>query len=252
MTVFLPYLMAILLSPCQDASKDAIATFREVFNKSGATVDEINLAVAKLGELRTEETMRILVALLTTARESTRIEAARALAKFVEVPETAVRMATTLEHPDNKKRTAVRIEIVRALSGLKDVAALPVLHRVIREKDLFVAREDVDLLPVYRHKSSIQALIDYLKLAEKAPQRVRMEVPVDALRQKSSDELNRYDLPQYNFSITISNDEFAHHRKDMLHEPILKALTKLTGKKFETWRGWSEWWKENAGRFEIP
>jgi len=253
-------LSVFLVIPCsqddsaRQAAQEALEAFKTEFAKAGTNTDAKNAAVRNLGQIRHEATRNALTGLLTTDTDFTRIEAARALSSFQEIFGTARKVGPALHHGSNNKKTAVRVEIIRCLAALKNIEGLPAVHQAVRDRDLIVAKEAVVQIPVFLHKSSLPVLIDYLKDVEREPQPICIEVPVD-----QGDQLKelreKYGIPQWDFTLRITEDEFQKLRHEMLHEAILEALRKLTGKTaLTTWRGWNNWWltEGQSPSFKLP
>jgi len=243
----MPVLVAMLVV-LQDADA-AVREFEAAFRKKGATVAEQVSAVEKLGEMRHETTSKALVKLLA-AEERIGVAAAKSLANFTEVKGTAARVAPYLLERANAERTAVRVEIVRCLASLKDAAALPALHKELRGRDLFVAKEIVLALQAIRNRGSVPVMIDYLKICEKAPIG-NVEIPFDFGPKTDKEREFEEQYPQWTFWVRVDADAYARLRKDLLHEPLVKALKSVTKQDWETHKGWHEWWQSSGPAFKV-
>jgi len=239
-------LVAALLFQDAKAADEAVKEFTAAFNKKGASEAERIAAVKALAATHHDETSKVLARVLGCGQPAVSIEAAKELAAFTDVRNTAARVAPYLFEKVNVERTALRIEIGKCLGALKDPAGLPTLHKALRDRDLLVAKEVIEQLAVIRRKESVPVLIEYLKLCEYAPSsEMLVQLPIQF--DNPNDQLQQ----QWNFSIAVSADDYQRMRKATLHEPLLKALRDLTKEKWETYRGWRDWWAASGARFEI-
>lgn len=240
----------VLAQDGKSAAEEAVRAFHAAFSAKGATEAERAQAVQKLAETKHEETSKVLAKVLGCGQDTVAVEAAKGLSTFTDVKGVAARVAPWLSDPLLFPKPAVRVEIVKCLAALKDPAALPTLHRVLRDRDLNVAKEIVGALKILRHRDSVPVMIDYLKICERAPSGT-IEIPIDIPKPKQ-DELDKDQLPTMVFWIRVDADAYARMRKELLHEPLLDALRTITKQKWETARGWSEWWGSAGPTFKVP
>ena len=128
-TAIIPVLVAIFLTPpAGEESRLFWATYKSNQSTDSARIE----AIHGLSSRPTLAGAKVLGRLLLVASESHRIEAARALTKFRGMKRASVLVAWALQHRANRKRTAVRVELVKTLGSLR-VAILGCDPRVLQK-----------------------------------------------------------------------------------------------------------------------
>ncbi|MBI2930261.1 MAG: HEAT repeat domain-containing protein [Planctomycetes bacterium] len=246
-------LIALIVVQQADApAEQAVREFNETFFKKENAESDRVAAVRKLEDVPDAETSKVLAKLLLWPEEAVSVEAAQVLAKFTDVKGVAARVVPCFSDRTNLKRSAVRVEIVKCLGALRDPAGLLALQRTLRDRDLYVAREVVVQLKGWRQKSSVPLLIDYLKVCEKAPSG-NIEVPVVLKRYTDKRVPQDKTQPsQMTVFVTMDADQFARMRKELLHRPLLDALRGITRQRWESYKGWHEWWTAEGAAFTVP
>lgn len=225
----------------------AIEEFKQAFES--ATSEEEKLStVNKLGELKSPKTAAVLAELLVRDTEAIRIEAAKVLFFFTDVPGTAKLILPALTHKDNKLNRDLRIEIIKTLENLVQKEALPILHDLIqRDKDFEVAKAAVESLPAYKEKISIPRLLEAIKRAESDPPSIEITFPITPIVTDAPQDDPRNQIS----CVRVSAAEEQKLRHRVLYEPIRDTLRKMTGQRFSWWRSWNEWWLANGARFRF-
>lgn len=163
-TAIIPVLMAIFLTPpAGEESRLFWATYKSNQSTDSARIE----AIHGLSSRPTLAGAKVLGRLLLVAPESHRIEAARALTKFRGMKRASVLVAWALQHRANRKRTAVRVELVKTLGSLREKGALPLLHNLLKDRDVVVKRAAIEAIPPFGNKRSLRLLIDALKKSER-------------------------------------------------------------------------------------
>lgn len=228
------------LSPPQDpAVKAALKRFQEDFARAGSDVDQKNAAVAALAATPHEAALQALVPLLTREKPKVRIKIAQELAHFSGVAGTGPALLQALRHGSNagKNQEAVRIVLLRGLGRLKCVEALADVNRLIEDREVWVANAAIGACAELGQRSSIPPLMRALR---------RVEGPAG----EGIPNLNP--LKELEELIPLEAETESRERdtvREVLREPLLRALHALTGRSFTHAREYEAWWKD-GGRKE--
>lgn len=223
----------------------AIKKFTEDYYKAGAEEDDKINAVHYLARHRHERIVRVLSPLLTEACVSVRIMVARSFGQFVGIDLAGRELLTGLLAQANsgKAQSAVRIEILRALGSLNYKPAAVGIARMIEEKDSWVAKAAIDAASRVRTNDSIPPLIKALHRIEGRAGDAEITVnPLeDVLEGVNTGSLFKPDPREPKRPTT----------RQLLKDPILNSLRKLTGQGFATAKDWDGWWQKNKNTFRV-
>lgn len=220
--------VVLILLACQsDEAADAVKAFQKAYL---AAKDEAGkrAAVEALAKTPHAKTLAALAPLLSSEPETVRIAAAKVLSKFAKIEGAREALEAALSAQDNKKRSSVRISLVRALGDLGDPKALPSVHDRLSDPHVEVAREAVSSCGKLGRLESVPFLIKVLRDFEG-------------------------DLPGTNPSQMEGlprppEDEERRKRAEVLRPPVQQTLRKLTGASCSTVKDWEAWWKKKSGK----
>ncbi|MBI2899604.1 MAG: HEAT repeat domain-containing protein [Planctomycetes bacterium] len=224
-------LVALLQADEKDAlrkAEEAVRKFRAAYTAEKADEAARIGAVTDLGKVRHARTRDVLVSLTTTESDAIRITAAQALGAFRTVPDTAAALIAALRHESNKRRRTVRIAILRSVAELADPASLEALHALVDDREFELAREAVAGCARIKRRESVPILIRALKKAERNPESMSPDkVPLEGVPGGADEDQQKEQA----------------RRKEILHQPLLAALRKITGEAFVLAREWEAWWR---------
>lgn len=237
-------------APVQDkddtdkAVQEAVEKFKDVyFSPRSGEKDRLG-AVQDVAKLKHPKTLFCCAVGLKDFADTVRIEAARQIGTFEETKGAGGCLLRALDDRSNQKRRAVRREIVGSLGRLKELAALPVLHRLMPERDFELAKAAVLACGEIRHKSSIPIMIGVLKKAEREPE--NMSDPGNP-----GEGIEGYDLGSVKGQVNSDQKKEQERRKRILHRPLLLTLKKLTGQRYDSAKSWEIWWRKYGATFQI-
>jgi HEAT repeat protein len=218
---------------------EAIAVFKETYNRHGTTEDEQVLAIRKLGTTIHAKTLAVLAPLMTEGRSSTRIAAALVLADFGKIEGTPKALIWAYDHTEKKTPArAVRIRIIQSLGELKADAAAGLINLAILDRDPWIARAAAKAAARMRGSSSIEPLIRRLHFLEsREGERPATDGHAPDPKNPGSD----------------GNIE-GHHRSErqVLQSPIHEALTAITRQRHTCAETWAKWWSQNRKDYKVP
>ena len=237
-----------LLALVQDAKdiQPAILKFTQDYYKSGADLDDKISAVNYLANHRHEKVVRVLSPLLTEASIPVRIMVARAFSRFCTIDLAAKELLNGLHSQANsgKKQTAVRIEILRALGDLRYKPAAGSLARFVEDKEVWVAKAAIDASGKLKTADAIPPLIKTLHRIEGKEGDAEITVnPLEGI------------LEGVDVGGLFKRDPREPKRpsvREMLREPIIDSLKKLTGQSYTAAKDWDTWWQKNRATFKLP
>ena len=237
-----------LLALVQDAKdiQPAILKFTQDYYKSGADLDDKISAVNYLAQYRHEKVVRELTALLSEGSIPIRIMVARSFSRFCNVDLAPKELLNALHSQANsgKKQTAVRIEILRALGDLKYKPAALSIARFIEDKEVWVAKAAIDASGTIKFVEAIAPLIKSLHRIEGKEGDAEITVdPLDGI------------LEGVDAGSLFKRDPREPKRpsvREMLRDPIIDALRKLTGQSYSAAKDWDGWWQKNRANFKLP
>lgn len=223
----------------------SINKFTQDYYKAGADEDDKISAVNYLVLHRHERIVRVLAPLLTEACLSVRIMVARGFSQFTSVDLAGRELLTALHHQANsgKKQSAVRIEILRALGDLRYKAAAPGIAKMVQEKDVWVAKAAIDACGKVRTKDSIPMLIKALHRIEgkEGDAEITVNPLEDVLEGVGAGSLFKPD----------PREPKRPSQRQLLKDPILGSLRKLTGQGYSAAKDWDGWWQKNKSTFRV-
>ena len=183
--------------------------------------------------------------LLTEASIGVRIKVARGFSQFAGIDLAGRELQTALHHQANsgKKQSAVRIEILRALGDLRYKPAAIGICRMIEEKDVWVAKAAIDASSKVRAGEPIPALIKALHRIEgkEGDAEISVNPLEDVLEGVDAGSLFKPDAREPKRPST----------RQLLKDPILGSLRKLTGQGFTAAKDWDGWWQKNKSTFRV-
>jgi hypothetical protein len=237
-----------LLALVQDAKdiQPAIIKFTQDYYKSGADLDDKISAVNYLASHRHEKVVRVLSPLLCEASIPVRIMVARAFSRFCAVELAPKELLTALHAQANsgKKQTAVRIEILRALGDLRYKASAASIARFVEDKEVWVAKAAIDASAKIRIAEAIPPLIKALHRIEGKEGDAEITVdPLDGI------------LEGVDPGSLFKRDPREPKRpsvRELLKDPIVESLRKLTGQSYTAAKDWDSWWQKNRAGFKLP
>jgi hypothetical protein len=237
-----------LLAFVQDAREiqPHILKFRQDYYKSGADLDDKITAVNYLAQHRHENVVKTLSPLLVEATVPVRIIVARSLSRFCNVDLASRELLGGLQAQANsgKKQTAVRIEILRALGDLRYKPAAAVVARYVEDKEVWVAKAAIDASGKIKIVEAIAPLIKALHRIEGKEGDAEITVdPLDGILEGvDAGSLFRRD----------AREPKRPSVREMLRDPIVGSLRKLTGQSHTAAKDWDAWWQKNRATFKPP
>jgi hypothetical protein len=223
----------------------AIKRFTEDYYKAGADEDDKISAVNYLARHRHERIVKVLSPLLTEASLAVRIMVARGFSQFsgIELAGRELQSALHAQANSGKKQSAVRIEILRALGDLRYKPAAPGISRMIEDKDVWVAKAAIDASGKVKSGDSIPALIKSLHRIEgkEGDAEISVNPLEDVLEGVDAGSLFKPD----------AREPKRPSQRQLLKDPILGSLRKLTGQSFATAKDWDGWWQKNKATFRV-
>jgi hypothetical protein len=236
-----------LLAFFQDAKdiQPAIIKFNQDYYKSGADLDDKISAVNYLARYRHEKVVRHLAPLLTEASIPVRIIVARAFSQFCGVELASKELLNGLHAQANsgKKQAAVRIEILRSLGNLRYKPASVGIVRFVDEKDVWVAKAAIDASGKIKFPEAIPPLIKALHRIESKEGDAEITVdPLDILEGVDPGSIFKRD----------AREPKRPSVRELLKDPIVDSLRKLTGQSYTAAKDWDTWWQKNRATFKIP
>jgi hypothetical protein len=224
----------------------SLRRFNEEFYRISAGDDEKIAALKELAQYRHERVARTLGPLLLKSSLPVRIVTARELAKFQNVPGAPEALLGGLRARENagKKTAPVRIEALRGLGSLKARDAAGDVDALVEDKDVWIAKAAIDASAQLRVKTSIDPLLKSLR---------RIEGP-DGNHEISVDPLADA-LPPTTVAGIIKSEVVKDMRpkseRDLLRDPILKALRSITRHEATFAKDWESWWEKNRRTFKV-
>ncbi|RPH38452.1 MAG: HEAT repeat domain-containing protein [Planctomycetota bacterium] len=237
-----------LLALVQDAKdlQPVILKFTQDYYKSGADLDDKISAVNYLGQYRHEKVVRVLSPLLCEATIPVRIMVARSFSRFCNIELASKELLNGLHAQANsgKKQMSVRIEILRALGDLKYKPAAASIARFVEDKEVWVAKAAIDASGKVKFAEAIAPLIKALQRIEGKEGDAEISVdPLDGV------------LEGVDAGSLFKRDPREPKRpsvREMLRDPILGSLRKLTGQSYTAAKDWDTWWQKNRSGFKRP
>lgn len=225
--------------------QSAIKKFKEDYYKPGAKEDDKIDAVNYLAQHKHEKVVKVLGSLMVEAPITVRRIAARALSQFCDIDAAGRELAAALQaQPRNLKGvSAVRIEILRALGALRcRNAGIPVA-KLVNDREVWIAKAAIDASAKIRVADAIWPLIKALQRIE--GREGDAEVSVDPL-DNLVEGVGNNDLFK-----TDPRQPKRPTERELLREPILKALESITRQTFVSSREWDVWWAKNKSGFQV-
>jgi HEAT repeat protein len=219
--------MAFVLGLSDDKEAEAAVQKFKSAMKSPDSVVRV-AAVTELGQLQHDRVLKVLASCLVTDEKVVRIAAAKSLGAFQEKKSLVV-AALSDALPANLKEPEVQVELLAALKGLHEPAALGVAYRYIDDKNAKVAEAAIGVTETMPSRNSIDPLVRLMKKLVSA-----------------GDGFTSGDG-----SLDVPPDEGLRERARKLQAAASKALQAITGEKLSTAAEWDGWWKRNAATFKL-
>jgi HEAT repeat protein len=221
----------------------ALKAFKEAYVKAGKDAGARAAAARELGKTPHLKTYKALAQLLQgdgTGQETNevRIAAADTIgASFKAIPGAWASPAAVAKLRD-RKITDVRVASARAVADVAQKQGLPTLQALADDKPFEMAKEAVLGLGKIPDRSSVPLLIKLLREVERVPE----------------DEIVP-GLPFHGLGAggAVVDDARAEQRarRQILLEPVLGTLGRLTGQGFRTYKEYHAWWSKNSGSFRL-
>ena len=221
----------------------ALKAFKEAYVKAGKNNAERAAAARLLGKTPHPKTYNALSQLLVgdgSGRETNdvRVAAAETIgASFKDVKGSWQAPAQAAKIRD-KKITEVRVAAAKSLGDLGQREGLTILQALSDDKPFEIAKEAVFGLGKIPDRSSVPLLIKLLREVERVPE----------------DEIAP-GLPFHGMGAggVVLDDARAEQRarREILLDPVLLTLRKLTGQDLKTYKDYHAWWGKNSSRFVV-
>lgn len=228
-----------------DNLQPALKRFRDDYYKNGANEDDKIAAVNYLARNRHETVVKTLAPLLTEASIPVRVMVARSFSQFHNI-ETAAREllgALTAQANSGRKTSCVRIEVLRSLGALRYKPAGAGVARMVEEKEVWVAKAAIDASANIRIADAVVPLIKALHRIEGKEGDAEISVdPLDIIEGVDAGSLFRKD----------PREPKRPNQRQLLRDPILGALRKITNQSFASAKDWDAWWSKNKQTFRVP
>jgi hypothetical protein len=237
-------------------AEQAVARFADELSAAGASTDRRIAAIRRVAEVRHAKVVRVLEPHLTGRCRSSRIVAARGLGEFAEVAGAVKALSDAYQNEANKGESAlgVRITVVRSLGKLRARETAPLINRALADSSVWLVKAGVDAASQLRDKSCIEPLLKQLARVSGKDGNGLADVPRELHEAMDA-------VPGMDFGVPgVVRDSHGFGpdepkpstEREILRDPLVGALSSITGQRYRTVTDWQRWWAANKKTFEVP
>jgi len=231
----LTVVFALACSLQGDEVASAIAKFKADMAKAKGPAEQF-AAFTDLGRTQDEKTLAILTPYVT-GPEGLRKPAIYAISGFYDHQKKVVPILLKSLQTNQTDSIAVSAAL-EGLGKIGDESIAPTLHKYFPDKNLFVAKAAIAATARIRHVSSIEPLIQALRVQEKT------------LANAGSGSVGGSNIPELNRG-AIKPDASIRNSAEKLQTEANSSLKKITLQDFKTSAYWQKWWDANKATFQV-